>query len=143
MFVEEDELMTIIVHYKKIGRHYVAYNDEKFKMAELSDEAKEGFSTLTIKARQLTWGFYNDLQESAMVRDNLGDRHWNYKVYKENKLRKIIVKWDATMKDEEGNVKNVPVTPQIIAKMSPDIAEVIINTYDQMTLIDDDTEKKS
>jgi len=143
MFVEDEELLEIVVHYKKAGRHYVAYNDQVFNDIGLSEEEKAEFDSVTIKARPLTWGLYNDLQEAAMVPDNLGNRRWNYKVYKEHKLRSIIVKWDAMTKDEEDKPKKVPVTPQMISKMSPDIAEVILNTYDQMTLIDEDEEKKS
>jgi hypothetical protein len=143
MFVEDEELLAIVVYYKKVGRHYIVYNDAVFNAIGLSEDEKAKFQSLTVQARQLTWGLYNDLQETAMVADNLGNRKWNYKVYKENKLRSIIVKWDATTKDEEGKIVKVPVSPKMISKMSPDIAECILNTYDQMTLIDEEEEKKS
>ena len=147
MFVEDDKLLEIVVYYKKTGRHYEAYSSNVFEeVGLLEDDQEENraeFKKLVIKARQLTWGLYNDLQEAAMVKDNLGNRNWNYKVYKENKLRSIIAKWDAQMENDEGKMVKVPVTPMMIAKMSPDIAEVILNSYDQLTLIDEDAEKKS
>lgn len=143
MFLEEDELLDIAVYYKKIGRHYVAYGEQVFNEVGLNEEDKGTYSKLKIRARPLTWGLYNDLQEAAMVEDGLGNRKWNYKVYKENKLRKIIVKWDATAKDEDGNEKPAPINHGVIGRLAPDIAEVILNVYDQMTLIDEDAEKKS
>ena len=128
MFIEDEELLEIVVHYKKAGRHYVAYNDQVFNEIGLSDEEKENFQKLTVKARQLTWGLYNDLQEAAMVKDELGNRNWNYKVYKEHKLRSIIAQWDATMKNGEGELVAIWPKTHIIAKISPEIADVILNT---------------
>jgi len=143
MFLDDDELLEIIIYYKKIGKHYVAYSKETFDEGGFTEDEKTSFSTLNVKARQLTWGLYNDLQESAMIPDQLGNRKWNYKVYKENKLRSIIAKWDAKTKDENGKMVDIPPTPKTIAKMSPDIAEAILNVYDKITLIDEDEEKKS
>ncbi|MFA7219220.1 MAG: hypothetical protein WC119_01790 [Synergistaceae bacterium] len=143
MFIENEQPIEIKIHYKKSGRHYVVYSDEVFDKVGLSSEEKKLYQELNIKARPLTWGLYNDLQETAMVPDNLGNRKWNYKVYKENKLRKIVGSWDATMVDDEGKTVKVPVNPQTIANLSPDIAESILNVYDKMTLIDEDAEKKS
>ena len=143
MFLEDEELLTMVIYYKKSGRHYSVYNEAKFNESPFTDDEKGEYQKLTIKARPLTWGLYNELQESAMVEDHLGNRKWNYKVYKENKLRNIIVKWDAQMKNEEGETVKAPVNAKTISKMSPDVAEVILNTYDQMTLIDEEEEKKS
>ena len=142
MFVEE-ELLKITVYYKKSGRHYVVYSSDVFNDIGLKQEEKDKFKSLTVKAKQLNWGLYNALQEAAMVSDNLGNRKWNYKVYKENKLRSIIVKWDATTTNDKGEVINAPLTPQTFANLSPDIAEAILNAYDQMTLVDEQDEKKS
>jgi len=143
MFVEDQEYMSIVIYYKKEGRHYLAYNDKTFDAMDLEDEQRKEFEKLTVQARPLTWGLYNDMQETAMIPDEFGNRKWNYKVYKETKLRKIIASWDAKMKDADGKVIKALIKPNIISKMSPEIAEVLINTYDQMTLIDDDAEKKS
>jgi hypothetical protein len=142
MFVEED-LLTIVIYYQKEGLHYLAFNEKTFNDMELSEEDKNKYKKLTVKARQLTWGLYNDLQESAMVEDELGNRRWNYKIYKENKLRKIIAAWDAKMKNENDEMVKAPINPKTIGKMAPEIAEVLLNTYDQMTLIDGEEEKKS
>ena len=143
MFLDNVELIEIIIRYKKVGRHYVAYSQDVFNDVGISEEEKAKFSALNVKAHQLTWGLYNDLQEAAMVPDNLGNRKWNYKVYKENKLRKIISQWDAKTTDAEGKVINVMVNPKTISNMAPDIAEAILNAYDKATLIDDAEEKKS
>jgi hypothetical protein len=143
MFLEDEEMLDIVIYHKKVGKHYVAYGEESFNKIGMSEDEKKEFNTLNIKARQLTWGLYNDLQESAMVPDELGNRKWNYKVYKESKLKSIIVKWDAKIKNEEGKMVDIPPTSKAIAKMAPDIAEAILNIYDKITIIDEDEEKKS
>lgn len=143
MFIEDKEFIEIKVFYKKVGRHYVAYSQDSFDSSEMSEEEKKEFQELNIQAAQLTWGLYNDLQEKAMVPDEFGNRKWNYKIYKENKLRSIIKKWDATHQNNEGKTVPVPLNPQMISKLAPDIAETILNFYDQKTLLDDEDEKKS
>jgi len=143
MFLEDEELLDIIIYYKKVGKHYVAYSNDLYDEMSFSEDEKKAFTVLNIKARPLTWGLYNDLQEAAMVNDQLGNRKWNYKVYKESKLRSIIAKWDAKITNDEGKLVDVPPTPKIISKMSPDIAESILNIYDKITLIDENEEKKS
>ena len=143
MFIDDEELIEAEVFYKKEGRHYLAYNTEIFKNMDLSEEEQKEYTKLTVKLKPLTWGLYNELQEAAMVSDNLGNRKWNYKAFKENKLRGIIAKWDAKIKDDEDKLVIAPINPKTIRAIAPDIAEVIINTYDQITLIDEDEEKKS
>jgi hypothetical protein len=140
MFLD-DNYFDIKIFYKKSGRHYIVYDETRFK--DISEEEKTKYTELNIKANEMTWGLYNDLQESAMVTDNLGNRKWNYKKYKENKLRAIIAKWDAKIKNNEGKEIIAPVNPDTISKLSPDIAEEILNLYDKMTLIDEDEEKNS
>jgi len=142
MFVEDQELLSLVVYYRKEGRHYIAYNEQDFNTTILPEDQGK-YDKLNINAKPLTWGLYNDLQESAMIPDELGNRKWNYKVYKENKLRKIISAWDAQIKKEDGSKVKAPINPQIIGKMAPEIAEVILNTYDRLTLVDEEEEKKS
>lgn len=142
MFVEE-ELIEIEIFYKKKGKHYIVYSEEKFKEIDLSEEIKKEYKKLTIQARPLTWGLYNELQESAHVTDELGNRRWNYKAYKESKLKNVIASWDAKIKNTQGEEIAAPVNAKTISKIAPEIAEEIINVYDQKTLIDEEDEKKS
>lgn len=142
MFLEDD-LLDIVVFYRKKGRHYICYGSDDFEKSKITPEEKEKFEKLSIKAKPLTFGLYNDMQESALVPDNLGNKKWNYKVYKENKLIYIISQWDAKIKDVEGKMVTAPINRNTIAKMSPDVAETILNIYDKLTLIEDDEEKKS
>ena len=140
MFIDPEELIEVKVYYKKIGRHFIAYSDEEF--SALDEEVdKEVFKELSVSMRQLTWGIYNELQEAAMKPDQLGNRAWNYKFFKENKLLRLIVKWNATQIEGE-KVIPVPINQKSISTLSPDIAEAILSTYDKIALVDDDDAKK-
>lgn len=140
MFIDPNEYVKIKILYKKVGLHFIANSEEAFE--ELSPEEREGFKELNLVMRQLTWGLYNDLQEASMNMDDLGNRNFNYKHFKENKLTKLIVKWDAKKKNDAGEIVDVPVNNTTVSQLSPDIAETILNVYDKKSLIDDDTAKK-
>ena len=87
----------------------------------------------------MTWGLYNDLQEHSSVFDhNEGQNKFNFRRYKEEKLKKLIVKWDATNTDSNGNVVPIPVNEKNILNLSPSIAENIIAQYDEISVMDED-----
>mgnify|MGYP000695648833 CR=1 FL=1 len=136
MFIEEDPI-SISIFFKKVGRHFIAYSKPDYDKMELSEEERSLYKELTLQMRPLTWGLYNELQESAMVLDELGNRQFNYKVYKENRLLRLIRKWNA-----KRDGKDVPINPTTLSKLSPDIAEVILTEYDNVSLLDEDDEKK-
>jgi hypothetical protein len=71
-----------------------------------------------------------------------GDRTWNYKLYKENRLKNLVVSWDAKKKNDKGELIPVPLNNETLLSLSPDIAEAILSTYDSITLLDDEQEKK-
>ena len=137
MFIHDEDLIEIEIHYRKFGHRYLAYTAKEFeKLSE--EESKHKHETLSVKMRELTWGLYNELQESAMVEDGTGDYRFNFKVYKENRLKRLLKEWDATGK--EG--KSVPINDSSIAHLSPAVAEAILRAYDEVSFISDDEEGK-
>jgi hypothetical protein len=140
MFVDPNELIEIKVFYKKIGRHYVVTPESEYLL--LDDEDKAKYKCLTARVRELTWGLYNDLNEDSVMKDMSGNRQWNYKLYKENKLRKILVAWDAKRTKENGESVPIPVNEESIKNLVPDIAEYILSTYDTIMFVSEDEEKK-
>ena len=143
MFVDLNELIDVVIYYKKVGRQYAAYNQKDFDALDLKDDKeKEKYSKVNLKMKQLTWGLYNELQENSITKGLNGDRTWNYKLYKENRLKNLVVSWDAKKKNEKGELVPVPLNPESILSLSPDIAEAILSTYDSITLLDDAAEKK-
>ena len=140
MFIDTNELVEIKVFYKKVGRHYIVNDLSEYEL--MDDEEKKKFKCLIVKTRELTWGLYNELNEESVVRDQLGNRQWNYKLYKENKLRKILVSWDAQKPNEKGEMIPIVVNSDSISKLSPDIAEKILGSYDMIMFVSEEEEKK-
>ena len=66
------------------------------------------------------------MQERGMVDDGLGNKLFNFKAFRENKLRTIIKEWDSY--DDKGN--NVKVDNNTISHLAPSIADAIIRQYD-------------
>ena len=139
MFIDSNDLVEINVYYKKNNNAYSVIKQEEWK--KLSEENRMKYKCLTIKAKPLTWGMYNDLNEDATIIDNNNNRIWSNKLYKEGKLRKIIVSWNAE-KTIEGKTCPVPVSPDTIKTLSRDIAEEILTTYDKMMIISEEEEGK-
>lgn len=142
MFVEESELIEFSIFYKKLGRHHFNVL-EKVAYKELDEEERVGYVELNVKTKPLTWGKYNDIQESSISIDsNSGLRKFNHKVFKEFKLVSVLAGWDAKVKKEDGSLVPVPLTKENILKMAPEIAEAILNMYDSLETLSDEDSKK-
>jgi hypothetical protein len=137
MFVNNNDFINITVFYKKLKAHYIAYSKNDFEN-KISEEEKKKFSSVNIKMRTLTWGLYNQINESATTKE----KEWNYRLYKENKLKSIIIDWDVKIKNEKGELVSVPVNQDSIMNMAPEVAEIILSEYDEIMSINDDEERK-
>lgn len=140
MFIDEQDTIKIIVYYKKTKQRYTAYSGKEY--SELKEDERGKCKSVNITAKQLSWGLFNELQESAIVRGVNGERFWNFKLYKENKLKNIILDWDAKRKNAKGEEELVPINTETINKLAPEIAEMILSEYDSLTTLDDVEEKK-
>ena len=138
MFIENNSSVNAKIHYKKDGFKYRAFTSDEFKEVKLNETEKAKYSTLLVQMRELTWGLFNEMQEDAMLPDMNSERQFNYKVFKENKMKKLMIGWDA--KDAEG--KPIPINSASISRLSPLIAEAIIRAYDSASFIDKEEEGK-
>jgi len=141
MFIDENDTLNIQIFYKKLGRHYVAHNKHDFVKLGLTEEEQKQYKTVNVKMRDLTWGLYNDLQELAVYYDDEGVRRFNYKVFRENKLIRLILSWDATM-TKDGKTVPVGVNERNIKNLSTEIAEAILAAYDEEMFLDAQEEEK-
>ena len=139
MFIKEDDEIDIVLYYTKKDRTYEAISEKEFLALELSEEDTKRYSSLKLTMRELTWGLYNDIQETAMVDDGrgIGERVFSFKVYKETRLRALIKKWDA--KDKDG--KPVPVSDKTLYNLAPSIGESILLIYDSFSFLGEGEEK--
>ena len=136
MFVKDTDLINIKIYYKKDQYLYIAHSEKEFADLEIEEE-KNTFKEVNVKMKELTWGLFNTLQEEAMVDVGSGERSFNFKIYKENRLKKLIKEWDA--KDAEE--KPVPVSDKNIASLAPPIAETILRAYDETSFVTEGEEK--
>jgi len=136
MFIKDTDLIEVKVNYKKTGgrNKYLAFTDSELAKYEGD---KTGYSVLTVKMKELSWGLYNDLQEEGVRQNEDGAREFNFKMYKENKLKKLIKEWDA----KDSADKPVSVSEMAIIHLSPYIAEAIIRGYDELNTISEEKEK--
>ena len=140
MFIEEQQCIDLEVYYKKHGYIYECRTKGEFNQGDISEVDKSKYSKLTVKMKILDWAAYNTLQESSMVDDPLTqDRKFNYKVYKETRLKYLLQGWDA--KDKDGNP--IPINPASLGKLAPAIGEAILRAYDEESFLDKDEEKNS
>lgn len=138
MFVTDNDFVEAIIYYKKSGHNYLAYTQKEFEKLNQKEVDKPKYSKLSVKMFSLNWGMYNALQEEAMVDSGNGDRQFNFKVYKENRLKKLIKEWDAKKED-----KPVPVNEKTLSMLSPAIAECILRSYDEESMLSEEESGKS
>lgn len=138
MFIMDNDIIEVTVYFRKSGHRYLAYTEKDFDKEITKEEDKKKYSKLAVKLYELNWGLYNQLQEEAMVDNGQGDRHFSFKIYKENRLKKLIKEWDA-LKDG----KPIPINEKSIGMLSPSVAEAILRAYDEITLLGEDEEGKS
>jgi len=136
IFIEDTELIDIKVYYKKSGHNYKAYTDSELKDLKLKEETRKKYQCLNLKMKPMTWALFNDFQDKAMVESPSGERYFNFKVYKENKIKELVREWDAKKDD-----KPAQVDPNALSKLAPAIAETILRAYDEVSLLDEDEEK--
>jgi len=139
MFIDDQETNDIEVYYKKAGHDFEAYTAKELKKTILKDDEKAKYQVIKIKTRVLTWGLYNDLQESAVVIGDQGERRFNYKIYKENRMKKLLKSWDA--KDKEG--KPATINDNTISHLSPSVAEAILRALDEIAFVSEEEENLS
>lgn len=139
MFVEDNELIDLKVYFKKVDkRTYVAHTEGEFADLELSDDLQKTFKSLSVKMKELSWGLYNDLQEQAVEENPItGGRHFNYKLYKENRLKRLLVDWNAV----DAQDQKIPVNEAKIMHLAPPIAEAILRAYDEESFLTEEEEK--
>lgn len=138
MFIDVNDNVEVKVYYVKKGRVYEGYTEKEYSQLNLRDDARKKFECLNIVMRQLTWGLQNDLQDNALIDLPNGNSKFHYKTFKETKLEKTIVSWDAKDKDE----KNIRATVEVVRELSPEIADAILRGYDEQSLLGDAEEKK-
>ncbi len=141
MLIDEKDPVCVKVLYRKLGKGYVAFSEKAFKEAKLDEKTKEHYKTVNVMMKPLTWGMYNELQDRAYsAEDASGKRKFNYRTYKESKLKTLIISWDAQTTNDKGELITIPVNEKNILNLSPDIAEAIIDGYDQQSVITDEEE---
>lgn len=140
MFIDPNEIIEIEIYYKKEGRNYKAYERRDFELLDLSKEERNKYILVTIQTRQLTWGLHNYLKRYATVNYKENGKikeEWDNRIYREKKLKKIIIGWDA-----KNGKEDIPITSQNIINLAPEVGEAILKAYDKEAYIGDLEEKK-
>ena len=142
MFVENNNKIKIEIFYKKKGRLYSCYDSKSFEEEDMPEAERSSYKKVAIYMKELTWGLYNEIQEESFSEDHSGNRVFNYRLYKEKRLSRLIESWDAVRADPQGNPIPIPVNEENIKSLSPEIAELITAVYDDLSYFKEDEEKK-
>ena len=136
MFIRDEDVIEIKIYYRKSKNRYMAYTEKEYK--DVKDDEKAKCSVLVLKMKEMTWGLYNQVQDDAMVDSGSGERQFNFRAYKETRLKTLVKEWDA--KDKVG--KPVPINEISISHLAPSIAESILKAYDEIAFLTEDEEGK-
>ena len=139
-----NELVNIKIFYKKVGKMFSALTQREFnkKKQENPRFNESEYKEINLWVVPLTWGVFNNLQQSSRELDEFGVSKFNSKMFKENKIVTVIKRWDIKRKTPDGNLVVVPINHQTVSTLSPEIAETILTSYDEYMILDEEEEKK-
>ena len=143
MFVKNNDLIEVKVYYKQSGHRFLVLTqddiDTKIKNKKLTKEQLENdYQVLSLQMSVLSWGAYNEFQSNASKLTAQGERYFDYRTYKEDRLKKLIKTWDAV----DGEGKSVPINESTIMSLVPVMGDAIVKGYDEASFYDEESEKK-
>ena len=143
MLVKNNDLIEVKVYYKQDGYEFLTLTvqevEKRIKDKKTTEaQLKEEFELLTVSMAVLSWGTYNDFQSNASKLNEQGERYFDYRTYKEDRLKKLIKAWDAI--GEDG--KPVLINELTIMSLVPAIGDAIVKGYDEASFYDEESEKK-
>ena len=128
MFVDQNDIIEIAIYYKKEGKHFRVIGAKEYESITAPLERND-YKVVNLKMRAMTWGLYNELQDAAYPRDINGEKSYSFRAYKQNKLKTLIISWDAKRTNAKGEQENVPLNESSILNLAPEIAESILAVY--------------
>ena len=135
ILVKQGDVVEVTVYYKETPKgNIVAKSSKEFET--IHDEKKGEYKKLTCTCKRLSWKMQNDLQRNATKE---GADKWDWIGFRENKLAAILAKWDAI--DEEGLA--IKIEPKTISSLHPQIANSILDGYDEVSYLGEDEQKNS
>lgn len=139
MFIEDSELTEVKVYYKKFRANiYKVHTQKEMDKLALDEEKKKTYKILTAKMKELTWGLYNELQELSIMEGQFGnEQRFNYRAFKEGRLKRLLVSWDA----EDSKGTKITINDNSLAKLVPDVAEALLRAYDEISVLSEEESK--
>lgn len=135
MFIESGGEIHISLYYKRASNGTVRVETD-LKM--IPEKERDKYIKAEFSLKPLTWKQHNDIQRSAMVNRGPGvGTELDWVLYKERKLCEVLVGWDA----KDKNDKPIPVKEEHIFKLSPQIAEVLLQEFDKASVMGEEERK--
>lgn len=136
------KMVSIPLYYRITDGPYdnmqfqILAREEGKKAVEKGDSSVEVLNT---KWRANSWQLTNVLMQSSLsYNPQTGQHEVDLTKYQDNMLKSCLVEWDLT---DEGD-QAIPVTPEALDDLPPEIAKGLIRVYDRSNLVDEGEIKK-
>lgn len=137
-----EQLIKITLYYKEqdmggVLKPIVLDDKKAKKMLEDPDQASK-VNTLNTFWKIVSWQENNSIHKASERKEEKaipGSLDWIR--WRDLRLKTFLKKWDA--KDDDG--KDIPLTPDVINGLDNDIAEALLNKYEQITEITEEEVK--
>jgi hypothetical protein len=124
MFVKDQEKTEITIHYRELGNGRVSVRSS---LAGVKAEDQALYKSAKFTMLVFNWKQSNDLLRESRRRNQVTQTdEIDWETHRERRLVRALTAWD--LKDAEG--KDVPLTPENIFKMYPQIIDALIYLYD-------------
>jgi hypothetical protein len=139
----EPEKIEIELYYKekKInngGSVIIVIDDEDAEKMLQDEEKKDKVKKLKTQWKILDWQHQNRITAESRVFTPEGLQDIDPIKYRDLRIKSGLIGWDIKYND-----KDVPVTPEMIDKLPPQVVFALVQKYDQATTIDEEEAKKA
>lgn len=148
----EDNLITIVLHYKqkknKYGNRQFSIIEEakaekiikeEAARKEAGEEFESSLESIETKWKPQTWQTNNSLLKQSMTYNKVsGSSELDWSLYQQNVFAFCLNSWDVT----DGNGSPVPPTIENVGMLPSNIARALIESYDEALSVDDEEKKE-
>lgn len=146
---EIEEYVDIAIYYKvspKNNAITVLEEEEALALIDKEKDVPEKDKTVCIlntKWKQARWREQNDIMNTSQKVDHMtGQPSFDFILYRDRRIKTLLVEWDITTKDDSGNEHTVPVSEELIDRLPVEIVTSLYAEYEKKSGLTADEEGK-
>lgn len=140
MFFTKHDTFEAIFYCRFEGYKATILDPEEW--GELDDSKQKAYEKYEVRFKPLSWGAHSELKGGCFyvdVESNM--RVFNYDKYSMDKLCKVVVDWNLTRTNADGEEEKVDPTDEMVRRLHPLVAQYMVDLYETEVEMSGEAEK--